>query len=455
MRVANYKNYKDSGVEWLGKVPKHWDINRFKHSIANCKNGIWGEDARQDENDITCVRVADFDRQKFTVRFNQPTIRNVIEKDRNNRLLKKGNLLIEKSGGGELQPVGCVVLYENPIPAVCSNFIARLEIANGMNPSFWCYVHAAAYATRLTTRSINQTSGIQNLDHDKYFNELVAFPPIAEQNAIATFLDQETSRIDVLIVEQERLIDLLKEKRQAIISHAVTKGVNPDASMKDSEMEWLGLIPRHWKIIRLRFVIELNPSKSEINQVDKDTLVSFLPMDSINVDGSLYLNQERTIQEVETGYTFFRNGDVTIAKITPCFENGKGAVMQNLKNGIGFGTTELIVIRPIMGAIQAQYLHWLFISTPFMTLGKAHMYGAGGQKRVPDDFILNFQVGIPSIAEQNTISKYLDSETRKIDALVNEAQKGIELLQERRKALIFAAVTGKIDVRKLSERNKK
>jgi type I restriction enzyme, S subunit len=126
--------------------------------------------------------------------------------------------------------------------------------------------------------------------------------------------------------------------------------------------------------------------------------------------------------------------------------------MKNLTNNIGFGSTELIVARPIKGAMHAQYLRWLFISTPFMKLGKAHMYGAGGQKRVPDEFVLNFQIGIPPIDEQNTIINYLNNATTKIDALAKETQNAIILLQERRKALISAAVTGKIDVRKLNEK---
>ena len=447
MSLPRYPEYKASGVEWLGEVPGHWHLDRLKHSIVSCKNGIWGDEAQEDENDIPCVRVADFNRQRLTVVLDEPTIRNVTEKERVGRVLSKGDLLLEKSGGGENQPVGCVVLYEDERPAVCSNFVARMKMAAGMDSSYWRYVHAAAYAIRLTTGSINQTSGIQNLDQDRYFNERVAFPPLSEQTQIAAFLDRETAKIDELVAEQRRLVDLLKEKRQAVISHAVTKGLNPNAPMKDSGIEWLGDVPAHWGVKRVRFVAELNPSKSEIATLDKEMLISFLPMDAIGDDGMLNLEREKPISEVETGYTYFRDGDVTIAKITPCFENGKGAVMRGLTQGVGFGTTELIVARPLIDQTNSEYLHFIFISDVFRKNGEGHMYGAGGQKRVPDDFLRNFEIAFPPIEEQQAIAVFLDAETAKFDTLTAEAQRAIDLLQERRTALISAAVTGQIDLR--------
>ena len=209
MSFARYPEYKDSGVEWLGMVPSHWDIDRLKRSIVSAKNGIWGDEAQQDEYDIPCVRVADFDRQGLRVELDEPTIRNVIEKERVGRVLNQGDLLLEKSGGGETQPVGCVVLYDDPRPAVCSNFVARVQTAPGMDSSFWRYVHAAAYALRLNTKSIKQTSGIQNLDASQYFDERVAFPPLSEQANLSAFLDRETAKIDALVAEQRKLSELL------------------------------------------------------------------------------------------------------------------------------------------------------------------------------------------------------------------------------------------------------
>ena len=210
---------------------------------------------------------------------------------------------------------------------------------------------------------------------------------------------------------------------------------------KDSGVEWLGEVPEHWRVRRLRLLAELNPSKSEIGHFNRDTQVSFLPMEAIGDDGILNLDNEKTIAEVENGYTYFRNGDVTVAKITPCFENGKGTLMNGLINGIGFGTTELIVARPNTNEIRGPYLNYLFSSTEFRRLGESYMYGAGGQKRVPDAFVRNFAVALPSISEQGRITTFLDRETAKIDELVGEQRRLIELLKEKRQAVISHAVT--------------
>jgi type I restriction enzyme S subunit len=191
----------------------------------------------------------------------------------------------------------------------------------------------------------------------------------------------------------------------------------------------------------------LNPTKSEVAELDPNTLVSFLPMDSIGDDGTLTLDKERPVAELLSGYTYFRDGDVTIAKITPCYENGKGAVMRCLTNGIGFGTTELIVVRPKPDEVTGTYLHYVFMSSEFRRLGEAEMYGAGGQKRVPDSFVEDFATGFPPLDEQARIAAFLDRETAKIDALMAEQERLIELLKEKRQAVISAAVTGQIDVR--------
>ena len=210
---------------------------------------------------------------------------------------------------------------------------------------------------------------------------------------------------------------------------------------KDSGVEWLGQVPEHWEVKRLRFVAELNPSKSEVAHLGREISVSFLPMEAIGDDGTFCLDKEKTIGELENGYTYFRDGDVAVAKITPCYENGKGALMRGLTNGIGFGTTELIVARPKAEEITGSYLHYLFISPDFRSIGASHMYGAGGQKRVPDDFVRNFPTAFPPLKEQTAIAAFLDRETAKIDELVAEQQRLMDLLKEKRQAVISHAVT--------------
>ena len=214
---------------------------------------------------------------------------------------------------------------------------------------------------------------------------------------------------------------------------------------KDSGVAWLGDVPSHWAVKRLRRAVQLNPSKSETAALSRSEEVTFLPMEAIGEDGSLVLDRLRPIGELESGYTYFAEGDVAIAKITPCFENGKGAVMRDLHGGLGFGTTELIVARPLPKHLDSGYLHRIFTSRPFMQQGEASMYGAGGQKRVPDDFVRDFAIALPPVDEQVVINAFLDRETAKIDALVAEQEQLITLLKEKRQAVISHAVTKGLD----------
>lgn len=199
-----------------------------------------------------------------------------------------------------------------------------------------------------------------------------------------------------------------------------------------------------WESTRLRFVARLNPSKAEIN-LPGDVEVSFLPMEAIGEDGSLRLDTTRPIAEVQSGYSYFRDGDVTVAKITPCFENGKGALMRDLIGGVGFGTTELIVARPDTKQLDPAFLLRLFQSREFRALGEGSMYGAGGQKRVPDEFVRDFAFALPPLPQQTAIAAFLDRETAKIDGLVEEQRRLIDLLKEKRQAIISHAVTRGLD----------
>jgi len=213
------------------------------------------------------------------------------------------------------------------------------------------------------------------------------------------------------------------------------------AEYKDSGVASLGLVPSHWRVKRLRFVALLNPSKGEVASLDRQTEVSFLPMDAIGDDGTVRLDETRTLAQVESGYTYFRDGDVVIAKITPCFENGKGAVVSGLLDGVGFGTTELIVVRPKPQVARSDYLGWLFTSPTFRKDAEGAMYGAGGQKRVPDSFVRDYLDAVPPLEEQSAIAAFLGRETGKIDALIAEQEKLLTLLAEKRQATISHAVT--------------
>lgn len=209
---------------------------------------------------------------------------------------------------------------------------------------------------------------------------------------------------------------------------------------KDSGFDTLEKIPEHWTTRRLGLVCQINPSKGEIQSLAKSTKVSFLPMELIGDDGSLTLSETREIEQVSNGYTYFRNGDVIVAKITPCFENGKGALCKDLVNSVGFGTTELHVLRPNKQLLAPFLLH-ITRSPMFRMLGTASMTGSAGQQRVTSDFIKDFLIALPPLAEQQAIAAFLDRETTKINALISKRERMIELLQERRAAVINQAVT--------------
>ena len=446
MSTKRYELYKVSGVEWLGNVPSHWRVDRLKASIHTCRNGIWGEEALGDENDIPCVRVADFDRRRLRVELSEPTIRNVTEKERIGRVLRQGDLLLEKSGGGENQPVGCVVLYDDARPAVCSNFVARMVSATGQDSSYWRYVHAAAYAIRLTVGSINQTSGIQNLDQARYFNEYAVFPPQPEQAAIAAFLDRETGKIDALVEEQRCLIELLKEKRKAVISRAVTKGLNPNAPMKDSAVEWLGTVPAHWSVTKLKHLV--------IESVAGPYGAS-LTKDMYTASGYRVYGQQQVIpDDFEVGDYFISEEKFEEMRRYSVFE---GDVLVSVMGTIGKvavvpGDAQPGIINPRLvryrcsDRIRARFLQRVLLSQKHQdhllfeakgtTMDGLNMSTLG-----------NVPVLVPPIAEQASILESLADAIREIDELVAAADHAADLLRERRAALISAAVTGKIDVR--------
>ena len=202
-------------------MPAHWDVRRLGDSVIDCVTGVWGSDPNGID-DLPCVRVADFDRDRLKVRKPIPTIRAIARNERRRRMLRSGDLLLEKSGGGDQQPVGVVILFDHDVAAVCSNFVARMPVHNNFDSSFLAFLHSVLYSIRLNARFIKQTTGIQNLDSAAYLKEAVAFPPFAEQSAIARFLNKATAEIAAAITRARRQIELLQEYRTRLIADVVT-----------------------------------------------------------------------------------------------------------------------------------------------------------------------------------------------------------------------------------------
>jgi type I restriction enzyme, S subunit len=214
----------------------------------------------------------------------------------------------------------------------------------------------------------------------------------------------------------------------------------PYPKYKPSGIEWLGDVPEDWRVKRGRFCMDVNPRSNRLRTLRSEDEVSFVPMETVGEYGGLDLEQTRAIADVGSGYTEFDDGDVVVAKITPCFENGKGALAAGLVNGVAFGTTELHVLRPT-ALLERRFLFYFTMSRLFRSTGEGEMYGAGGQKRVPPEFCENVPVPLPPLDDQRAIAAFLDRETAKFDTLVAKKRTLIERLAEKRTALISRTVT--------------
>lgn len=199
-------------------------------------------------------------------------------------------------------------------------------------------------------------------------------------------------------------------------------------------------VPQDWQKIRLKRIANLNPSKSEVSNLSDDIETTFLPMEAISESWEVDYSRTRPLEEVRNGYTYFRDGDILIAKITPCFENGKGALVNGCLNGFGFGTTEFHVIRS-PNSETTRFLSYVVRSHRFKVEGAGMMTGTAGQKRLSDDYVKDFEIFLPSLSVQEEIARFLDCKTAAIDTLIAKKQRLIQLLEEKRTALLNQAVT--------------
>ena len=439
-----YPAYRPCGVEWLGDVPAHWEVKRLRVTVQSSQNGVWGAEPNG-ENDIACARVADFDRIRLRADMGKPTFRSIESGVIQTHLLYPGDLLLEGSGGGEKQPVGAVVLFDSKKPAVCSNFIAQLRPSNGFESRFLTYLHFTLYSARVNVRSIKQSTGIQNLDKASYLNEAVALPPLPEQRSIAAFLDRETARIDELVSRKERLIGLLQEKRTARITRAVTRGLDPTAPMKDSGVEWLGEIPAHWGVKRLKYLLR-EPLQYGANEpsshTDSDS-PRYVRITDIYDDGTLRGDTFRSIPNDIAEPYLLAEGDLLFAR--------SGATVGKTFRydpswGIAAYAGYLIRARFDEGLAAPAFVEYFTRSQSYADWILGNFIQSTIQN-VSAERYANLIVPKPPIPEQRAIADFLDRETAKLDALIAKIQEAIDRLRELRIALISAAVTGRIDVR--------
>ena len=437
-----YPAYKPSGVEWLGDVPVHWEVRRLGDSVIDCVTGIWGSEPNGID-DLPCVRVADFDRDRLRVRKPIPTMRAIARNERRRRMLRSGDLLLEKSGGGDQQTVGVVILFDHDVAAVCSNFVARMPVHNSFDSSFLAFLHSVLYSIRLNARSIKQTTGIQNLDSAAYLNEAVAFPPLPEQAAIVRYLDHVDGRIRRYVDAKRQLVALLEEERRAVIERAVTRGLDPNVRLKPSGVEWLGDVPEHWEVRRLKQVCSrsgLYGANIAATQY-QETGIRFLRITDITDDGQLKECGVFLPEELTCGYVL-NDGDILISRSGTI---GRSFLYQSKKHGPCSYAGYLVRFVPDFHVLP-KYIS-LFTKTQAFDGFLRVMAISSTIENVNADKYANAHLPLPPLAEQAAIVEYLDRATASIDAAIARARRQIELVEEYRTRLIADVVTGKLDVR--------
>ncbi len=432
--------YKDSGVEWIGEVPEHWEMKKVSHAFSTIGSGttpIAGNPEYHNEGSTPWINTGDLN--NGILKTCAKKITNIAFNDYSAlKIYPIGSLIIAMYGA----TIGKVSILD--FTACTNQACCVLSESKKWNVK---YVFYWFIANKEHIVSMSYGGGQPNISQEIIKSLRIPLPERNEQYAIITYLDKKTTQIDDLISKKQKLIELLKEERAAIINQAVTKGLNPDAPMKDSGIEWIGEMPAHWEIKKLKYVAEINPSKSAyIEFRESDELVTFLPMEKVSEEGKIQIDIKKPIRELWNGFTCFEENDLIIAKITPCFENGKGALITSLGSNIGFGSTEFHVIRP--RCLPQKYLFYITRTDQFMKFGEASMTGAAGQKRVPNEFIENYFVCYPKDKnEQNEISSFIHQKTTKIDQTTSKIEEQIDLLKEFRTTLISEVVTGKVDVR--------
>ena len=416
MSFPRYEKYKDSGVEWLGEVPSPWKIRRLKF-LADIQTGNKDTvDAEEDGEYPFFVRSQTVERIS-TSTFDCEAI------------------LTAGDGAG----VGKV--FHHHIGSF--DFHQRVYMLNefrGISGRFlFHYMRANFYKVALEGGA---KSTVDSIRRPMIADFPVSLPSPKEQTAIASFLDAETSKIDGLVGEQRRLIELLKEKRQAVISHAVTKGLNPNAPLKPSSTQWLGDVPEHWDIQRGRFLYKKRELPPE---ADDGVVTSFR-------DGQVTLRENRrtdgfTMAVLEAGYQRVLTGDLVIHGM----DAFAGAI--GVSESTGKCTPEYSVLTPAHDGIDNKYFAKLL---RLMALRNyVYVICPSVRERAPRFRFSSFKnvwLLVPPYEEQLQIVEAIETRTAELDDLSDEAERAIELLQERRTALISAAVTGKIDVREFAYR---
>lgn len=435
------REMKDSGIEWIGLAPISWDYIAIKYLVKSRLGGSWGNDvvADNDEYNRVCMRIADFDFIKLKFKENENyTIRRYSKQDIEAKTLCYGDLLIEKSGGGEKTPVGRVVVYRLSEKNLYANFMERIRLNEKLCTfEFAKYFFYSLYSQGFTRFYYNQTTGIQNLNIERYFREIkVPLLPLNIQQQIADYLDTQCSKIDATAEDIQKEISLLEDYKKSVITEAVTKGLNPDAEMKDSGIEWIGEIPKDWEVHPVYVYFEEGKTKNYRMQEQNLLSLSYgrIIRKDINTNGGLLPASFNTYNVVETGDIIIRPTDL---------QNDKRSLRTGLVKEQGIITSAYIDLRP-KDNVNSKYYHYLLHSYDIIKV----FYNMGNGVRQGLNFseFAKLLLLEPTTVEQQQIADYLDIKCSEIDTLIADKKRQLDILADYKKSIIYEYVTGKKEV---------
>ena len=421
-KLEVYKDMKDSGIEWVGNIPSNWQVERGKH-ILNLLN----RSVNKDDEVITCFRDGEVTLRKnrredgFTVSVKEIGYQGV----------EVGDLVVHGMDGF----AGAIGVSDSRGK---SSPVLNVMDSTQNKRYLMYFLRSAAYRDVFMSLSTGIRVRSCDLRWNKLANFLFVLPSIEEQNNIVNFIDSKVKKLDELIDEAKTSIEDYKKWKSSIIYEAVTKGLDQSVEMKDSGVEWIGNIPKTWMLGRIKNVVDFMP-KCDYSSINKTSDVTFTPMECIRT--GCFENRKIKMDKVNSSYTAYAEGDIVMAKVTPCFENGNLCIMKNLYSGVGFGSSELFVLRPTQ--ILDRYLFYFLQHEGFKQTACSTMTGTGGLKRVSSSFIKNCPIVYPDIEEQKHIANVLDKKCTAIQNLILEKESLISDLEAYKKSLIYEVVTGK------------
>lgn len=442
MSFPRYEVYKESGVEWLGEVPEHWDVEPLKHHAKVFPSNV-DKKSYEGQAQIHLCNYTDVYYNEEIVGGMKFMIATATEEQIEKFTLQAGDTIFTKDSEAA-EDIAIAAYVPKDLPGViCGYHLSMVRPSATMNGGFIKRFFDSCSAKAYFEVSAN---GLTRVGLSQYATDNIPapVPPLAEQAQIAHFLDRETARIDALIAEQERLIELLKEKRQAVISHAVTKGLDPTAPMKDSGVEWLGEVPKHWEIRRLKHISPRISGRLVFKpaQYFSDEGIPFLMGNNITEFGIRWEGCKLIPEETNAQFVHYalKERDVITVRVG---DPGVTCVVPPEAEGLNCGS--LMIIRRSSSFNSFWLAHVMNSPLIHLQIDKVQ-YGAA-QEQINITDAVNFLTPVPPLEEQKTIVTFLRNKISQFNALISEAETVIQLLKERRSALISAAVTGKIDVR--------